>query len=102
MQPNQVSFAFSSDRPTTISSEDYFTNNTTNATLQFNIGDHRQCYLIKIQKDDICEWNEGINEQLSLELSLTKGYQVIVDGDRNTTIITVDDQNEPECSKFSF
>ena len=45
---------------------------------------------------------KGINEQLSLELSLTKGYQVIVDGDRNTTIITVDDQNEPECRKFSF
>ena len=47
----------------------------------------------------MCEWNEGLNEQFSSTLIKTSGYEVnVVNG---TATVTVDDRNEPECSKFS-
>ena len=90
---------FFADFQYTISSEDYFVECATNAALQFNIGDHRKCHLVEIENDTMCEWNEGSNEQFSSTLIKTSGYEVnVVNG---TVTVTVDDQNEPECSKFS-
>ena len=54
--------------------------------------------MVEIVNDAMCEWNEGLNEQFSSTLIKTSGYEVnVVNG---TADVTVDDQNEPECSKF--
>ena len=68
--------------------------------LQFSVGDHHQCHYIEIRNDSICEWNEGMNEQFSSLLIVTKGYNVKVKKDRKKAMVIIDDRQEPECSEF--
>lgn len=70
-----------------------------NNRLNFRIGDTRQCLNITIQNDDICEWNNGINEDFSAQLVHISGSDIGVD--YSHACIFIDETSEPECSKSS-
>jgi len=71
-----------------------------NNHLNFHVGDTCQCHNVTIHNDDICEWNNGLNENFFLGLRYISGSNI-----GTTTavgIIEIDDANETECSKSSF
>ena len=65
--------------------------------LQFNQGDRRVCNTITINQDEICENNP--NDDFFSNLALASGMQPIT-VIRERAQVIIDDNMEPECSKF--
>ena len=65
--------------------------------LQFNQGDTRICHTITINQDEICENNP--REDFFSNIALASGIQPIT-AIRERAQIIIDDDMEPECSKF--
>ena len=64
--------------------------------IQFNVGDVRVTYTIRINQDQICETNP--NEVFFFDIVLNSGVQPIF-VIRPTAEIIIDDSAEPDCSK---
>ena len=64
--------------------------------MQFNVGDVRIMYTIRINQDQVCETDP--DEVFFSDIVLNSGVQPIF-VIQPTTEITIDDSAEPECSK---
>ena len=67
--------------------------------LQFNQGDVRSCHTITINQDNICE--NMPNENFFSNLTFDSGIQPI-SLIRERAQVIIDDDNEPECSKWTY
>ena len=65
--------------------------------LQFAVGSQKQCHVVAILPDDICEMTP---ENLFADLTLMTGNSGIIINP-NSSEITIDDANETDCSKFN-
>ena len=65
--------------------------------LQFAVGSRKQCHVVAILPDDICELTP---ENLFADLTQMTGNPGIIINPNSTEII-IDDANETECSKFN-
>ena len=78
----------------TVSPDDYEA--VVNQLIQFNMGDVRVMHTIRINQDEICETDP--DEFFFSDITFNSGMQPI-NVIRETATITIDDSNEPECSK---